>query len=83
MSFGYNRRSSDHYAYYKRFEDNYFIILLLYVDDMLVVSPNKDRVQELKAQLAREFEMKDLGPANNILRIQIHRDKNNKKIWLS
>ncbi|KAH9647635.1 hypothetical protein KPL70_025262 [Citrus sinensis] len=72
--------SSNHCAYYKRFEDNDFIILLLYVDDMLVAGLNKDRIQELKAQLAREFEMKDLGPANKILGMQIHRDRNNKKI---
>ena len=83
MRLGYNRLSSDHCAYYKKFEDNDFIILLLYVDDMLVAGPNKDRVQELKAQLAREFEMKDLGPANKILGMQIHRDINNRKIWLS
>ncbi|KAH9745763.1 reverse transcriptase Ty1/copia-type domain-containing protein [Citrus sinensis] len=44
--------------------------------------PNKDRIQELKARLAREFEMKDLGPANKILGMQIHRDRNNMKIWL-
>ena len=83
MSLGYNRLNSDHCAYYKRFEDNDFIILLLYVDDMLVAGLNKDWIQELKAQLAREFEMKDLGPANKILGMQIHRDRNNKKIWLS
>ncbi|KAH9687766.1 hypothetical protein KPL70_014887 [Citrus sinensis] len=83
ISLGYNRLSSDHCAYYKRFEDNDFIILLLYVDNMLVAGPNKDRVQELKAQLAREFEMKDLGPANKILGMQIHQDINNRKIWLS
>ncbi|KAH9745940.1 hypothetical protein KPL70_004260 [Citrus sinensis] len=70
----YNRLNSDHCAYYKRFEDSDFIILL-YVDDMLVTSPNKDRIQELKAQLHKEFEMKDLGPANKILRMQIHRQK--------
>ncbi|KAH9742745.1 hypothetical protein KPL70_003057 [Citrus sinensis] len=51
--------------------------------DMLVAGPNKDRIQELKAQLAREFEMKDLRPANKILGMQIHRDRNNMKIWLS
>jgi hypothetical protein len=45
------------------------------VDDILVIDPNKDRVQELKAQLAREFDMQDLGPANKILRMQIHREK--------
>ncbi|KAH9663295.1 hypothetical protein KPL70_019630 [Citrus sinensis] len=83
MSLGYNRLSSDHCTYYKRFEDNDFIILLLYVDDMLVAGPNKDRIQELKAQLGRKFEMKDLGPANKILGMQIHRDRNNRKIWLS
>ena len=49
MNLEYNRLSSDHCAYYKRFEDNDFIILLLCVDDMLVTGPNKDRVQELKA----------------------------------
>ena len=42
MSLGYNRLSSDHCADYKRFEDDDFIILLLYVDDMLVAGPNKD-----------------------------------------
>ena len=83
MSLGYNRPSSDHCAYYKRFEDNDFIMLLLYVDDMLVVGPNKDRVQELKAQLTKKFKMKDLGPANKILGMQIHRERINKKILLS
>jgi ATP-binding cassette subfamily B (MDR/TAP) protein 1 len=46
ISLGYNRLSSDHCTYYKRFEeDDDFIILLLYVDDMLLIGPNKDRVQ--------------------------------------
>jgi len=57
--------------------------MLLYVDDMLVIGPNKDRVQELKAQLAREFDMKDLGPTNKVLGMQIDRDRSNRKIWLS
>ena len=42
MSFGYNSLSLNYYAYYKRFEDNDFIILLLYADGMLLASPNKD-----------------------------------------
>ncbi|KAH9687520.1 Integrase catalytic domain-containing protein [Citrus sinensis] len=83
MSLGYNKLSSDHCAYYKRFKYNNFIILLLYMDDMLVVGLNKNRVQNLKAQLAKEFEMKDLRLINKILRMQIHRDRNNMKIWFS
>ncbi|KAE8707061.1 C-terminal LisH motif isoform 2 [Hibiscus syriacus] len=41
--------------------------------------PNKDHIEELKAQLAREFEMKDLGSANKILGMQIHQDIREKK----
>ncbi|GJR73351.1 gag-pol polyprotein, partial [Tanacetum coccineum] len=73
---------ADPCAYFKRFGNNDFVILLLYVDDMLVAGPNKDRISKLKAQLAREFEMKDLGPANKILGMQIHRDRVSRKIWL-
>ena len=50
---------------------------------MLVASYNKDRVQELKAKLAREFDIKYLGPVNKILGMQIHQDRGNRKIWLS
>nr|GEU94998.1 hypothetical protein [Tanacetum cinerariifolium] len=50
--------------------------------DMLVAGPNKDRINKLKAQLAREFKMKDLEPVNKILGMQIHRDRVSRKIWL-
>ncbi|KAE8688623.1 hypothetical protein F3Y22_tig00110962pilonHSYRG00058 [Hibiscus syriacus] len=83
MCLGYNRLNAYPCAYFKRSGDNDFVILLLYVDDMLVAGPNKDHIEELKAQLAREFEMKDLGSANKILWMQIHRDRSNRKIWLS
>ena len=48
----------------------------------MVVGPNKDRIQELKEQLAREFCMKDLEPTNKILWMQIHQDKKDRKICL-
>ncbi|GJU08654.1 retrovirus-related pol polyprotein from transposon TNT 1-94 [Tanacetum coccineum] len=50
-SLEYNRLHADLCAYFKRFRNNDFIILLLYVDDMLVACPNKDRINKLKAQL--------------------------------
>ena len=34
---GYNRTTSDHYVFVKKFFDEDFIILLLYVNDMLIV----------------------------------------------
>ncbi|GKA03139.1 retrovirus-related pol polyprotein from transposon TNT 1-94 [Tanacetum coccineum] len=82
-SLEYNKLHVDPCAYFKMFGNNNFNILLLYVDDMLVAGPNKDHINKLKAQLAREFEMKDLRPANKILGMQIHQDRVSRKIWLS
>ena len=48
MTLRYNKFNADHWVYFKRFGESDYIILLLYVDDMLVVGPNKDRIKELK-----------------------------------
>jgi hypothetical protein len=37
--------------------------LLLYVDDMLSGAKEKSEIAKLKAQLSKEFELKDLGAA--------------------
>jgi hypothetical protein len=60
-----------------------FIIMVLYVDDILVARKNMVEINRLKAQLARAFDMKDLGEAKQILGMDIHRDKKNGKLWLS
>jgi hypothetical protein len=44
-----------------------FIILVLYVDDMLVERKSMVEINRLKAQLAREFHMKDLVVGKQIL----------------
>ena len=82
MSLGYQRLNVDPCAYIKRFEEDYFV-LLLYVDGMLVVGPNEDLIKGLKAQLAKEFEPENLRPTNMILGMQIDRDRNNSLIWIS
>ena len=60
---GYSRTTSDHYVFMKKFSDDDFIILLLYVDDMLIVGHDAKRIQSLKTELSKYFAMKDLGPA--------------------
>nr|GEX83882.1 retrovirus-related Pol polyprotein from transposon TNT 1-94 [Tanacetum cinerariifolium] len=67
----------------KRFGDDDFIILLLYVDDMLIVSKNIERIAQLKRDLSKSFAMKDLGPAKQILGIRIFRDRGAKKLHIS
>ena len=60
-----------------------FIILVLYVGDMLVARKSIFEISRLKAQLDRTFDMKDLGATNQILGMHIHRDRKNGKLWLS
>jgi hypothetical protein len=79
---GYNKCNADHCCYFKRFESSY-IILLLYVDDMLVAGPDMDEIKKLKKQLSREFDMKDLGAAKQILGMRINRDKQKGTLQLS
>ena len=80
---GYKKTSSDHCVFFQKFSDDDFIILLLYVDDMLIVGKNKSRIAVLKKQLSKSFAMKDLGPAKKILGIQIHRHRDRKELFLS
>ena len=45
---GYNRCHLDYCVYFKRLDDDNYIILCLYVNDMLVVGSNMDHIKELK-----------------------------------
>ncbi|KAI5315215.1 hypothetical protein L3X38_044391 [Prunus dulcis] len=75
--------TSDHCVFVKRFDDGEFIILLLYVDDMLIVGQNSDKINKLKKELSKSFAMKDLGPAKRILGMSISRDRKNRELRLS
>ncbi|KAG8472437.1 hypothetical protein CXB51_035357 [Gossypium anomalum] len=67
----------------KKNNDGSFVYLLLYVDDMLIAAKDKGEIRKVKAQLSEEFEMKDLGPANKILGMEILRDTKTSKLYLS
>ena len=69
---GYKKTSSDHCVFFQKFFDDDFLILLLYVDDMLIVGKNKSRIAFLKKELRNLFEMKDLGTSKKILGIKIY-----------
>ncbi|GAA0153727.1 hypothetical protein LIER_11897 [Lithospermum erythrorhizon] len=73
----FQKCNADHCCYIKRYQASY-IILLLYVYDMLVAGSNMDDIRNLKHQLS-----KDLGPAKKILGMQIIRDKHKGTLQLS
>ncbi|CAL5356856.1 unnamed protein product [Camellia sinensis] len=79
----YTRSQFDHCVYFRKLPDGSFIYLLLYVDDMLIASESKVEIDKLKAQLAREFEIKDLGEAKKILGMEIKRDRKKGTVCLT
>ena len=79
---GFKRYETDH-CYYVKFFYNSYIILLLYVNDMLIAGSSIEEINNLKKQLSKQFTMKDLGAAKQILGMRIIRDKGNGTLKLS
>ena len=73
------RREANH-CYYVKNLDNSFIILLLYVDDMLIAGGCKWEIDKLKGELSKEFEVKDLGIAKQILGMRLKRNSGMLKL---
>jgi hypothetical protein len=80
---GYKKTEANHCFYFRKFDEGNFIILLLYVDDMLIVGQDAKMISNLKNELFKSFDMKDLGPAQQILGMQIIHDRKAKKVWVS
>ena len=74
---GYTRTNVDHCVYVRKFPNGKFVIL--FVDDILVVGQDAGVIENLK-DLLKLFDMKDLGPARQILGMQILRDRKAKKL---
>ncbi|KAL0552306.1 hypothetical protein IC582_011414 [Cucumis melo] len=70
---GFHRNSYDACVYWKLSQKGTYIYLLLYVDDMILVSKDYVEICELKKQLSNEFEMKDLGELKRILGMDVKR----------
>jgi len=68
---------------YIKIKGSSFIILVLYVDDILLASSDKNLLYETKGFLSSNFDMKDLGDASYVLGIEIHRDRSKGALGLS
>ena len=66
----------DHCVYIKQHKDKY-VLLSLYVNDILRARNNLKFVQTIKRWLSSTFEMKDMGETSYILGVKIHRDHSN------
>ena len=58
---------------YVRQTHNAYVIVCLYVDDMLIMGSNHEIIMNTKGMLKKNFDMKDMGLADVILGIKILR----------
>ena len=82
ISLGFKRSKYDTCLYHK-FSKKNPLYVLLYVDDILLISSLKSAIVEVKNDLKKFLDMKDFGPAQKILGIKITRDRNKKVMCLS
>src|SRR5947207_7895230 len=79
-SIEFDQTYSDPYVYINKETD---IIIAMWVDDLIIFGKNMANINDLKAQLNEEYEMKDLGELKYFLDIQVHRDRERKIIHIN
>jgi transposase InsO family protein len=59
------------------------LIILIFVDDIVFFSKNKERIRDAKVWLSQAFEMVDLGELKLFLGMQIFRDRAKRSLFVS
>jgi hypothetical protein len=75
---GYTPLNSDQSVFVRG--NNYIAV---YVDDLLLLGPDKAEIQRVKDLLTIRFTMTDLGPVAFYLGIEVRRDRQNRRLRLS
>ena len=81
-SFGFNENTIDQCIYHE-ISKSKFIILVLYVNNILLASSDIGLLHETRRFLSNNFEMKYLDHASFVLGIQIYRDRSHGILGLS
>lgn len=67
---------------YFNFNDNFIMFLLLYVDDILLIGLDFNKLKYMKQHLNCEFDMKDLVNASKILGMNATRNGKKNQLCL-
>jgi len=74
LSYGFIENIVDQRIYIKVNESK-FIILVLYVDDILLATNDIILLHDVKKFLSNKFEMKDMGEASYVIGMEIFRER--------
>jgi hypothetical protein len=77
----FQRLRSDYCAYI-RWNGSKFTIILVWVDDLILISNTSSEADQVEKELSQEFDIKLLGEPALLLGIQVTRDRQNKSLSL-
>ena len=58
--------------------DQWEMILIVYIDNLLPMGPSLDQITSIKKVLAKQFQMRDLGATTTFLGMRIEHDQKNR-----
>ena len=81
--FGFICAFADNYLYIKYYKRKIILLILVYINNMAVVGPNRYHIISFKLFLGKDFEIHDLGKLKHMLGVLITRDHSRCLIYLS
>jgi hypothetical protein len=70
----FSRLNSDHSIYLRSVNESKPDIVALYVDDLILMTNNNERMKNLKDELSKKFKMTDCGELHHFLGMRVNRD---------
>jgi hypothetical protein len=67
-------RSKLEYAVYRRGDQKSFLIIGVYVDDLIIAGPRAEDITEFKKEMQHRFSMSDFGPLSYYLGIEVKQE---------
>ena len=78
---GFRRSHADHSLYIKQTSE-YLVIVIVYVDDLIIMANTMSKMEEVKAMLKKEYDMKDLGELHYCLAVEFQRQRVDRTITM-
>ena len=78
---GFIQTASDPCIYYQK-TDSDIVYIGVYVDDIILAGGDEKRLQEIKGDFSKKFDIKDLGELKYFLGMKVVQDKGNGFIWI-
>lgn len=78
---GFSQSQSDPCIYYKDADGEKFY-MGVYVDDIILAGKSESKIKEVKKDISKKFNTKDLGKLSYFLGMKVEQDEKNGSVWI-